>query len=104
MRKVSKIIILASAIIAANYFANPRTNVIVRPQFQDDALAVTQVGSRKLVIENSGQVNWVRDGKAEAFMTLDAGILAQKENLNRLVRTLAAGELALPAEKFLAES
>ncbi len=102
MRNVSKIVILASTIIAANYFANPRTSLIVKPQFSDDALVTTQVGLRKVVIENSGKVNWVQDNSTEHVLTLDSGILAHKENLARIVRTLASVELAAPLEKYRA--
>jgi hypothetical protein len=102
VRNVAKIVILASTIVAANYFANPHTALVVKPSFSDDALASTQVGERKVVIENSGRVNWIRKDSSEHVLTLDSGILAHKENLDRIVRTLASVELSAPLEKYRA--
>jgi hypothetical protein len=102
VRNVSKIVILASTIVAANYFANPRSSIVVKPSFGDDALVITQVGERKVVIQNSGRVNWLRENSSEHILTLDSGILAHKENLDRIVRTLASVELSAPLEKYRA--
>jgi hypothetical protein len=102
VRNVSKIVLLASTIFAANYFSNPRAVMVVRPTFSDDALVSTQVGERKVVIENSGRVNWVGKDSSEYVLTLDSGILAHKENLDRIVRTLASVELSAPVERYRA--